>query len=442
MQGNERNKIELEEEFISEAWESMRFMLDQEMPVGTTPPAAPQERRSDRGLLLLLLLVCFGAGASLMYWYQQPTSPQPNTTSPQNEITATPATPIATLKTTTEPTTNKTQTQSTLTQTSVPQNQTPITTTPNPTTQNSNPQNSPIHQPAHSPTAQLKTTTPQSPNQKINTPPVSFKWVPADNPSAARKEIASFAVLLHRLDPMGEKSTSLKPKTKLLKEKRWDYFVEAALIRDDGTKEFGGFSTGLNVSYRLNPRFSVQTGLGWHRLAKTPSNPLNENNNIVATNETDLRGGNSNNLTIIDPIDLEASSAPISTLDYLQMPMQLSYNITKQLRVYSGCHVGYYLNSIGANKENPNETPFAQLTEAEQVEILADTRNRYARRGLRKFEFGFQGGMSFVTKRKLGVFITYNLGVRDISDNAFFDFKQIHNNRYLQLGLNYYLFNR
>lgn len=451
MQGNERNRMNLDEQFVSEAWESMSEMLDRNLPVGDTPPVAATTNRNSRALLLLLLLFGFGAGASLMYWFQPKEQPLMES-APQNEPRANLESPK---KTTAIAENTIGSDQNTSSEKPIDVLPPDVPSTAIFSTKNAKPsfaaspgtkhKEKNTHKEAEREAEREAVTSKGQPavkSEKTEIGQGNISSAPPANISERKHEVVSpLARLLEELpkveNPSPESAVELK------KEKRWNFFAEAATLRDKGTREFGGFSTGMRVNYELDKRFSIQSGLSWHHLAKTPRNPLNSNNDITYVNIDPKPGTPFSNGSLEDLLNFQSASAAITAMDYLKVPLQLSFNINKHIQFYSGFHVAYYLNAIGANKENENTKLFSSLSEKEKAEILADTRSRKARRGLKKWDYGLQIGMAFYSNRNLGFFINYNVGLPDFSDDEYFgSIREIHTNEYLQLGLNYYLFNR
>ncbi len=472
MQGKERNNREIDDEFVSQAWDSMKHMLDQEMPVNPNPVVQKEHPNRRIPLMLLLLLISFGAGAAWMYWYYQGPEPQP----PKEEApramlfesaTTDPST-IAEIKT------SEFENKSTL-NTSTPTNK--DKPAPNPTAEeleaNSpvarNQQASDINASAtqksniqfgwvdHSGTSlQIqKTVVPRLQQNLVPILSVQEKAKGGDQlaPTEAflpEQNLSSFPLvsdrtsiepleLLASLNPIEsfkETDAEISPSFFKPVNKKWRLAVEASFIRDNGTKEFSNsYSIGALIERQLDNRFAIQSGVAWHHLNKR-SKASKNNQNVVNSFDLD----STENFVLEDYYENAVETGVLEILDYIKVPLQLTYKVNEKIRIHTGVHAAYLLSPIRLGAKD--EVPTLVDGEKPSKEVLDETRRTFVREGLKKMDFGVQVGMGIYPTKRLGLFVNYNSGLLDFSDNEHFQFREVHSNQYVQLGLVYYPFKR
>ncbi len=472
MQGKERNNREIDDEFVSQAWDSMKHMLDQEMPVNPNPVLQKEHSNRRIPLLLLLLLISFGAGAAWMYWYDQKPEPQPpKEESPRAMLFESPITDpsnIAEIKT------SEFENKSTL-NTSTPTNK--DKPAPNPTAEeleaNSpvarNPQASEINASAtqnskiqfawvdHSGTS-LKIQKTVVPKLQQNLVPIvsvqeqaikGGQLVPKKS-ALSQQDLSSTSLLsdrvsveplellasLNPIESFKETDAEISPSFFKPVNKKWRLALEAAFIRDNGTKEFSNsYSIGALIERQLDNRFSIQSGVAWHHLNKR-SNASKNNQNLVNSFGLD----STENFILEDYYENAVETGVLEVLDYVKVPLQLSYKIHERIRIHTGVHVAYLLSPIRLGAKD--EIPTLVDGEKPSKEVLDETRRTFVRDGLKKVDFGVQVGMGIYPSKRLGLFVNYNSGLLDFSDNEHFQFREVHSNQYVQLGLVYYPFKR
>lgn len=463
MQGKERNNRQVDEAFVSEAWASMNKMLDEALPIETPEPVS--KKQNTKWLMLLLLLIGFSAGSTMMYWYTQ--SPMMN---------ATPANQEKNKPTTHQPIANQSLTPGSLM--IKPKEKNTKTTTTKTIAAPSNSPNKIRHDEQIKPlesSSKRKSKTPwstgveeevfsQNTNHTLAAPEKKVKAITTSPSGSSEQTVTPITV-----PPMTTKGTSVTPSSPgnaselsliaplppealspvvttlentiidLPTAPKWGLGLHASAIRDDGTQEFGGYAFGLLVNRKLDNRFSLRSGLEWHHLSKTSNS--NTTNNVYASNLPDIQGQSNFNLTSL--LDFSAANASVNFLDYLKIPLQLSYKLNRHWRFHTGAHIAYLLSPIGQNATDANDLPpFESLTPEEKVTLLANTRSKLARQGLEKIDFGLQVGLGYSLTNRLDITANYNIGLRDFSDDEYFGFKEIHTNQYLQLGLNYFFTNQ
>ncbi len=475
MQGKERNNREIDDQFVSQAWDSMKHLLDQEMPV--IPDPVVQKERPNRRLplLLMLLLLSFGAGAAWMYWYYHDSDPQPpNEEAPRAMLFETPTSDqnnIASIKTSESE--NK-STLNTSTQTNkdkseiAPKARAPRTITiTSPTRISSSstdvnvlPQSSGIQFGWASPDGvpiQTQEAFPQD-LQKKNTTIISVEkdgksvkeWIPSLSPlnpenlsptlaNSDRIAKAAFMPLatISPIELFEEPNTEISPEFIEPVNKKWRLALEVAAVRDNGTKEFGNsFSVGTIIEKQLDNRFFIQSGVSWHHLNKRSNASKNAPNEV---NSFSLDRDTLESFVLEDYYGNAVETGVLEILDYIKVPLQMSYKVNDRIRIHTGIHAAYLLSPIRLGNQQADFVPVGEKTSEEALE---EARRTFVREGLKKIDFGVQVGMGIYPTERLGVFVNYNSGLLDFSDNEHFQFKEVHSNQYLQFGLVYYPFKR
>ncbi|MEO1412057.1 MAG: outer membrane beta-barrel protein [Bacteroidota bacterium] len=489
MQGNEKNRPDIDDQFVDEAWQAMQSMLDRELPLGTTP-----ERKRRRRLLLLWLTFAIGMiGLSLGAWYLR----APSTTLPpvgtEEAIAATPsipteathsatATPAPQTKTTphSSPSPDTDPQSARLSDQLIPPQSATAAASPNTSrpSRSTRPRRaralgsrpdrlthaaapasdeaSSAHSAAHSPSASPASSDPK--DLAGDRPPAEPSPLQREAKllSESPEETTTATTLLTSIDPLPEAirnlSTPFQPAVPIAK---WQWKIAVSTLFEKETPAFRNWGAGVVVRRRLTRRLALQGGLSWHHLERSAN--LGPQGRVSATNfvgeeyaagtteQTDLRGFNE--ASAINLSDYIFRNASMPNLDYLVLPLATSLKVTDKLSINTGLSTAVLLTGLFTNHSNEDAITVDDLSQSPAAaaavsdpELLARTQSFVLDRS-RRFDLAAQIGVNLQVNQKWGVHLDYHHGFRDITINEQLGFSQGHYNRYFRLGLNYNLSN-
>ena len=413
MQGKERNNID--EQFVSHAWNEMREMLDREMPVeGAERPMHKQ----GTWLLLLLLLIGFGAGSGLMYWYYN-------------------SSPVLLEK----PVVNNLQANIPVT--------TDLEAKVNVKALNDLPEtskhtinvNRPVIAGKHtfSDIGPVHIVTPLSSITSVNLNTSALEEVHtslfetkdeldllSDNNHSKEYLVISETITAktQNLSPLKDRALmplsapkELQPELNLLfpAKERWTFGVFSALTSSN-INASPGWAAGLNVEYTLNKDFSLQSGIQFLNLVKR--SPSESSLEVNSTQPEELVDASVSGVRIPQFLEnVNYSRVPVDKLNYVVIPLSLNYQMSRVIGISAGTYAGYYLSGFESVEPNGSEG--------------------FTRNAIKDFDFGFQLGLGFEVMPGLTTSVAYNFGLSDFSSNDVFGFRERHTNDFFSLGLSY-----
>ncbi|MEO1518672.1 MAG: porin family protein [Bacteroidota bacterium] len=461
MLGNEHTNDEWDGKFVDRAWEQMRQQLDKEMPLAAEAPK-PRTNRS-YWMFLLLLLVGFGAGIGVSkYWSGSDGSERlPDGNSPVKEQ-LTPKQPFASV-----PETPAKQ-EVVLADLSPPKlpdkapalkasrsDQPPATPPKTLLTNQKNAYDNKTTLTKQNTTSEAPTTTLVNSSLRSFKALKSVKKIPplAENENAAvtQTEEASPApqaavqqtALLESRSP---EELSSKPLTLPLAPSydfasRWKVGFQMASIATTQF-DFNGLAVGMLLEYRLDRRFSIQTGLNYRFLQLKKDDVFVTYTGDAADVLRDDASfdqqnfGNPPNVnSSLSKVENAFALFPIYSMDYLSMPVAMSYAPNRWLRVNVGMQIDRLLNIDardwgGSRVEEYNQRYETAELSDESLSLISD--------GINKWNAAAVIGLTYQATERLGVSGRYNFGLVDFTKDSWWGVRQFDAHKYLECSVNFY----
>lgn len=462
MQGNENFNDEWDDKFVDRAWEQMRQQLDRDMPV--SQPLNARRKLLPYWLFLLILLVGFSAGIgfSLYLADDEPDSPIPSKPVELDQ-------PIADLQTAgfVSPGFEEMKSASEAEE------------SPPKLPDRAIAQQAKTNKiPSKIPTLKSKTnfTNPNSLNDKTLTLLVTKNnnsLQTEDNKTNIRhfkalerveqippKELASeiqndavaevasskqaglnaFEMIAKRVPEVlevDEPDLPFAPAYKL--SSPWSLGFQMASISTTNLS-FNGIAVGLLVGYRLDQRFSIESGINYRFLqlkkddafitySGEAGNYLNDDGRGNVNFDQQSQAPPLNNVT-------EAFALfPIYSMDYLSIPFTLSYSPKRWLRINVGVQIDRLLNTEARDWGGSEVASLERRYDAQTAsdEVLSRVNN-----GVRKWNSAITVGFAYQPTSRIGLGMNYNFGLRDFTKDEWWGVKQFDAHKYLQWSINYY----
>ncbi len=223
------------------------------------------------------------------------------------------------------------------------------------------------------------------------------------------------------------------------KDKKWKFGISLGAFSNN-IKTFAGISFGGKVKYNLDRRFAVGTGLQYSILSgykESSYSRTNEQSSLAVTNAVD-----SSSFEMLDEIygpyrSIESSSGhdnlPISSLHYVEIPIELSYKISEKFQVQLGVKPGYL---VKANADSPSVPDTNTLPSySTQDRNLSDNK---LYQSLNKINLATSIGIGFYPTKNFGIDLQYNHGLVDITKDNVWLQQQINTNNNFQLSATYF----
>lgn len=443
MQGKERNSTKIDGAFTDHAWANMKAMLDEEMPVAA--PIPTNNTRRNGFLLALFLLIGFGVGVGTMFVYQQQ---QPIPAPPQQQQKAAELIPLAQVATPEKKpeeashlvegppgaiaavqaqqlainsTTKSTYDKKLYTNSSSVLSQTSSTLSSEKQIRKSESVDSPVKEKSSS--IQLL-EAPKTLN--LETKAINKKRIAIDELSLIPARLVTLAVA-----DQDDKLDALA----MPKKNRWQLSMYAGM-HSLQFRQLTGLSGGIGVSYRLDDRFLLRTGVGYSLFSDFAHKELDD---ISFFDDTQLLAtGEDINLNSYSTVESNKKTAhlPIVRLEYLDLPVTLVFEASQRWRINMGVKASYLLSASDSGKFrdiydggggfNPNEP--SNLKHSVDDVLYSS---------IKKFDFATVLGFGYYPTPRVGLELRYNRGMVDYTKDKVWNLRQINSNQSFEFSLHY-----
>jgi len=190
---------------------------------------------------------------------------------------------------------------------------------------------------------------------------------------------------------------------------------------------------------RTGSRLALETGLLYQHFAKNQSSN-DEAFTSIDFDEPEMSGGglSTETITVVDYTNLhpEFLRNSITDLNYLTVPVAARWQAARNFYLHGGLAFSYLLNGKTYELENRQDNQLGlNSTELRQASIndLSDASNI----PLRRFDWSGQLSASYYPLNRLGLHLSYNLGLNSYIQTSEQDHRSY--NRYWQLGVLYRL---
>jgi long-subunit fatty acid transport protein len=190
-------------------------------------------------------------------------------------------------------------------------------------------------------------------------------------------------------------------------------------------RNIDGYHVGLIAAYPLSKKLDLTAGLSY-RSTKAYGDSLTytrfEANGISSTPTT-------TNINVV-----KGKTLILNKLQYIEMPLNLHFNLNKKWSVFGGVKVGYLINE--QVQYQGDTTVFVVLTadkKAQADQAFSGTPSAKTLR-LNKWATALTGGFRYRFNPRISATLRYDFDLNSISQSA----NNRFNNRYLGLDLSYY----
>ena len=429
MQGNEKKSTNIDQQFQDHSWNEMQKMLDAEMP------QVKADRRGKKRYLLLLLILFlgFGSGAGTMYYLNQQEIENTETEHKKdiatfenlkiNEDKVTAENSQLNLKSISKKNDEVKEEIIVSEKNTIANAKFEINTK----TQTIDHSISDAQEPIIEKEANLAER-----NEVILSP----------NNLETREEIRStptesFAFLPTKYQLLEVDENDFKiPKINTSKKKKWSFGLLLGNYSNQN-RVLAGIALGGKAVYDIDSRFSIGGGLqysiisGFQKKSKnnadrlaadTPASLPSDNNNPDDTTSvtTGVESFSNNNYQVFSTDEL-----PISSLHYLEMPIELAYRFNEKFQINLGVKAGYLLKAKYNGSLNNNFSSRAQADNSLE-------------NNLAQFDFSTSLGFGFYPTEKFGFDLRYNHGWVDVTPDKIWPQNQIDANKNIQLSMLYF----
>lgn len=442
MLGKERNNNLNEEQFTDFAWSEMSKMLDQEMPVAA--PASAGKKRY--GLLLLVLLIGFVSGIGTM-WVLQDEIPDDYEQMPLQQLDKLPdrdatakarirkdAAETAALATTSQANKNiEDEIAGSLTKQKNPINETSTNTLKTLNDQKLYTNSSSVVVKENSSNVQHKSKEViidvQTMASTINLSKTNGFGQKHSNEISL--DLPNRVNELSRLVNRGISLLEVPVKVpvlslQMLQEKpkmNYGLYVGAQTRNFEGMH---GLTAGLYVSYSLDHRFSLRSGVGFSQVSGFQSNTLGITEPLTPSYFEPIA---------FDPNEFSTVSSltsnqdlPVQNLKYLDIPFALDYRMSNHFGIIMGMKFSYLLDADvdGYVTEDLNERDAQLLNDA-----------LYG--SMRKMDMATVLGFAIYPSSKIGLELKYNHGLIDYTIDQRWHVRQLNSNKTFEMSFNYFI---
>ncbi len=444
MLGKERHNDLNDSGFVDQAWSEMAKMLDKEMPVATLV-ANPKPGRY--GLLLLVLLIGFVSGIGTMFVLQRNVE-KPKELKPFQQLE--PAEPLATrpahkeqLRSTTE---SEQMIATNLEAASIEksiQNQFSKKTITQSYNNNSKQNINELELYSNSSSVIISNDFPESDSKNIIADLMDDSKIGlgANEPASVQalqfqgiKDYPaerSVMLAVNRLDKKDISLLSLEEQTPKLEINPLNTTPKMNFGFYLGTqtrnfKGMHGLTSGLYLSYRLDPKFSFRTGLGYSVIKGFQAKTIGVAEPLTPEFFEPIEA-NLNDYSTVASLE-NNQDLPFQSLHYLDLPLGLDYRMSDNFGILMGLKLSYLLEAKtdGYFSENLNEEESARLDDA-------------LYNSLRKTDVATVLGFGFYPSSNVGLELKYNHGLVDYTIDENWHVRQLNTNKTFELSLNYFL---
>ncbi len=190
-------------------------------------------------------------------------------------------------------------------------------------------------------------------------------------------------------------------------------------------KGMHGISTGLYASYQLDAKFSLRSGLGYSLLSGFQPKFEGAMEPLTPDFFEPIES------TILDEYSTVASlennqDLPIESLQYLDLPVALSYKMSQKVGILMGMKFSYLLNA-------KTDSHFATDLNDDESDLL----NQALYNSMRKMDVATVLGVGIYPTKKMGLELKYNHGLVDYTIDENWHVRQLNSNKTFELSLNY-----
>lgn len=440
MQGKERNNKRIDKQFTDRSWAEMQKILDAEMP-----QIAEEKGKRRYLLLLLILLIGFGSGVGTMVYFNQQqeiNSPVPFKVN-KKEIAETETINKKEAVSENITTTVLNESEKTQTQTkSITASQSNISAISNTNLEesfvkeNTNSAKNLISFPPLAEKSQLIVDNSKSPNENHN------YIEPSD---VIKTPTRGFDFIITKTTEL--ETPQMNEKFDLMevpRSKKWSFGV--ILGNYSNTKRIAaGATIGGKATYNFDRRFTVGGGLQYSIMKgykEGGGNRLERSADLAAALPEDFSFDSTATNTIQNEFDLTGNELsysnnadlPISSLHYIEMPLEFTYRFSEKFQMNLGVKAGYMVNAKSDGNVYFYDNNSNQLQRQNDKSSFTNSLN--------KFDLATSVGLGFYPSKKFGIDLRYNHGLIDITKNEAWIQNQIDANRNIQLSVLYFFGNK
>lgn len=379
MLGNQRKDVFYGKDFVNESWSKMGDILDQEMPVAT-------KSNFNEPIIYSILFLCLGfILGGITYHFQVDRTPLVTEKIVVKNIPS-----IINKGTSTSISLEPLKTKDQIVESTAPK--TTLTTRPDTKIISTNDIVNEEVQP-------VRITKQTSSLQKKNTELISpVQMTSSSLPNKINDYKAKGIVMID--DQKDEVETP---------RKRTSYGISLGLNYLAEPFIFGGYTGGIVAEYALSNRFFLQTGLRYSVFSKADLSELD----------------------ISLPDRSNAIESHLDRLHYVTLPLNISYQPIKYVKLASGMDVSYLAAADSRFGYRKNNQPISwKSTYVPGRELPEQAWNNW--------DFALTYGLSIQPNEQWGVNFKYSLGLSDFTNDEYFNFKQKDFNNIYQLSFQYF----
>lgn len=164
-------------------------------------------------------------------------------------------------------------------------------------------------------------------------------------------------------------------------------------------------TSSLIAGYYIQPKIAIIAGVGYAR--------LNQQLGSRVYNEVSLGFGQ----------DVKQTRITTQSLDYVLLPIGIQYDVCNNHHITGGAQLGYVLQSTDLVERNN----------------LSTTENGYLK-AINRTDIQLTAAYRYDLTRKLSISAAYHFGLRDVSNNQFFNTTITNRNQFISLSLGYKLY--
>ncbi len=193
---------------------------------------------------------------------------------------------------------------------------------------------------------------------------------------------------------------------------------------------------GFQLTRQLSNQFALQVGLGLSRYKKLnpAENSFDTFSDVlgmeISSNEDDQSALNAGLPIKYDDRDDKVSVIGINKVNYLTIPLELTFALNRKMGVVVGAGISYLISAEFSDRTNDYSwTSHDNGKSVNNEELLGTALNR--------LDIAPSIGLLFRPIDRLAFDLKFRNGLIDISRDKFLGFQEFHSNKYLHLGVTY-----
>jgi Outer membrane protein beta-barrel domain len=216
-------------------------------------------------------------------------------------------------------------------------------------------------------------------------------------------------------------------------KKKWRFGITFGSYSNN-TRMLAGITFGGKTTFDINRRFSIGTGLQYSIFSGYKEGSSNSRADEIALDQqnqddtTSTSVGSSTEANfVLDGRQLlisNSSRLPISSLHYIELPVEMAYRFSKKFQIHLGAKAGYLVNA-NAEFSYRNSNSFNSISRLNDKDLY---------RSLNKFDFAASLGFGFYPSKKIGIDLRYNHGLIDFTRNDVWIQGKSNTNKNVQLS--------